>query len=282
MKIFVSHSHKDRGALGQLKKDLCVFGMDCFLAHDDIKIGEHDLERIKKEITDCDIFLIIGNKESKQSEFCNQEIGMAIAHNKHIISTVHKDSSPWGFTERQQAIKYKDIQQDLHSKLYNEIIKIPQYKEHYKKEIRYLDTLGIKGFVVDCEKPNHLSLYTDNWNDYGYNTLFNFQIQDKETNNVIDQEINHVKIGHVNQKTGEKTINKLPNYFPCLKQGFFSYVDVNSKISEEEKKGLYFLLNDLRYNTQLAKQYINEEVVEKSLFRDRELQLKELKEKIKQ
>ena len=265
MKIFVSHSHTDKKALGQLKRDLSVLGMDCFLAHDDINIGEHDLERIKKEIADCDIFLIIGNKESKQSDFCNQEIGMAIAYKKHIISTIHKDLAPWGFTERQQAIKYQDIQTDLYSKLYNTIIKLQQYKQYYEKEIKCLNTLKIKGFIVEQDKPQYLSIHKENYNtnrkynynDYGYYTRC--KVYENGTR------IGDIAIGYKDQEYGKHTIEQLPKWFPFLKKIFFSYVDIDCKkiVSKDKRKALGFLLNDLRYNIKSAKLYLKEDVCRK-------------------
>ncbi len=269
MKMFISHSATDKKVLGDLKRDLFICGINCFLAHDDITPGEHDLERIKKEIANCDIFLIVGNKEAKDSIYCNQEIGMAIAHKKPIISTIDNTTSSWGFIARQQAIKYKNIQQ-LFPKLIKEIIFSSKYKQYWKKEKQCLQKLKIKGFAINRAKAKFISIYPKYnrlsqgnptlWNDYGYYT--EFEIWGKQ------EKIGEVKIGYQGQTPSTpKTIDKLPKYFPFLKNKFFCRCFFNDDISDIKEKALCFLLNSIKHNQASAKKYINEDVVEKSLFR---------------
>ena len=282
MKIFTSHSAKDKEMLGELKRDLFVCGINCFLAHDDITPGEHDLERIKKEIANCDIFLIIGNKEVKNSIYCNQEIGMAIGREKHIISTFYKDHTPWGFIARQHGIEYTNIAQ-LFSKLIQEVMFSGKYEPYWKKEKQCLNTLKINGFSVGSfQKADFISLdsigkYNSKgnpifWNDYGYYT--EFKILEKQ------KKIGAVKIGYKGQTTDTPlTTVKLPTLFPFLKNEFFSRCFFDNNISDEKKKALYFLLNDIEHSKS-AQKYINEDVVEKSLFRDSSEELEEIKQKI--
>lgn len=273
MKVFVSHSHKDKEALHKLRKRMWGYGIDLFLAHEDINPGENDLERIKQEVSRCDVFLIIGNKYSKQSEYCNQEIGMAIAHKKAIISTVHVSLSPWGFTQRQQAIRYGDILTDLPCELKKQIKKLPEYKEYWKPQLKSLEELGIKGFSVDKWETHYIHLKSDKFNDYGYCTTFHIH---------EDSRIGSVKIGYKDQ-TPEKrdTKDKLPQYFPFLRDKFFSYIKLEGEtLSESKKQALYYLLNDVRYNKKIAKKYINEGVLINSLFRDERKELKELKKEL--
>ena len=52
-------------------------------------------------------------------------------------------------------------------------------------------------------------------------------------------------------------------------------------LSKEEKKSLYQLLNDVRYKKHIAKKYINEDVLIKSLFRNRDEELEKLKNSLK-
>ena len=171
----------------------------------------------------------------------------------------------------------------MHSKLYEEISKTPQYKKDYKKETQCLSTLSIKGFVVNNEKPQYLSLYKENYNtnrkydfnDHGYCTRCKIY---KNSKKLCD-----VRIGYESQEYHTHTIEELPKQFPFLKQRFFSYVDIDSckkKISKKDRKALYFLLNDVRYNTQSARRYITEDVLEKSLFRDKKEELVKLKKKV--
>ena len=271
MKIFVSHSWKDRENLHKLKEQMSDYGAYCFLAHEDIEPGEHDLKRIKQEILKCDIFLFVGNEYSKQSEYCNQEIGMAIAHKKTIISTVHADMSPWGFIQRQQAIKYRDILRDVPSPLRKQIVKSPEYKKYWESKLESLNVLGIKGFSVDEKKTNYIKFKSDNFNDYGYYTTFHILIE--------NERIGSIKIGYKNQNLNTpKTKDELPRCFRFLTNDYFSRIKLEeNSLLESKKQALYCLLNDMRHNKKIAKKYINKEVVTDSLFRDEIEELKELK-----
>ena len=284
MKVFVSHSNKDISELHKLKKEMLSYGIYLFLAGKDVKTGERYLEKIKKEISECDIFLIIGNKNSKNSEYCDQEIGMAIAHKKDIISTFHADSSPWGFTKGQQAIRYRSILEDLRSELLQHITQLKKYRNHWESELKNLEILKIKGFSVDKLKTDYINLKIDMWNDYGYYTAFTILRKGKM--------IGNVKIGYKNQTPSTQNENipqtkdELPQNFYFLGNGFFSYVNLeilpeNNLLSKEEKQALYQLLNDVRYKKHLAKQYINEDVLKTSLFRDRGKELEKLKNSLK-
>ena len=219
MKVFVSHSNKDISDLHKLKKEMLGYGIYLFLAHEDIKPGEHDLERIKKEVSECDVFLIIGNEHSKLSEFCNQEIGMAVAHKKDIISTVHINLSPWGFIQRQQAIKYKNILEDLRSKLLEHITQIEKYKDHWASELKSLEILKIKGFSVDKLKTDYINLKMSMWDDYGYQTMFEIIRKNKK--------IGYVRIGYRNQtpstqnKSTPQIKDKLPQKFLFFRKQIF-------------------------------------------------------------
>ena len=76
-----------------------------------------------------------------------------------------------------------------------------------------LEELGIKGFSVDTWKTHYIHLKSDKFNDYGYRTKFHIH---------EDSRIGSVKIGYKAQ-TPEKrdTKDKLPQYFPFLRDNFF-------------------------------------------------------------
>jgi len=112
MKVFVSHHHGDAKKLAKVKRCLKEHGIDLFLAHADIDMGEHFPNRIKSEIQKCDVFLLIANKGSKNSSFCNQEIGFALASGKkNILPYIEEGSGvlPWDLINDIQGEKYKDI-----------------------------------------------------------------------------------------------------------------------------------------------------------------------------
>ena len=84
IEIFISHHNSQARLLMPFKeicKQVCI---NTFLAHEDIDIGEHDVDTIEKSIKDCDYFIYICSEESNNSSACQQEIGMAKGLNKNI------------------------------------------------------------------------------------------------------------------------------------------------------------------------------------------------------
>lgn len=286
-RVFVSHYHNDAAALGKMKKYLSDYGVSFFLAHMDINPGEHDLKRIKTEIKDCDIFLFIGNKQSKESIYCNQEIGMALGYDKKIISTLDKKlKSSWGFIERNQAIKYTDIDDDLSRELLKQFAVYSNNESYLHSKssgIKYLSDKNIQGFRVSDKEVNnddqYIQLISNKWNDYGYTTSFEIY---------LEKNIGSVKIGHDSMPDADKHYSQyyrssfyLPKKFFFLSEKFFSYVDFSNDVDERLKATINLLLNNIVTNYSLAKRYINRGVMTHSLFRYREGELDNLKSEVK-
>ncbi|BDC58155.1 MULTISPECIES: AAA family ATPase [Bacillus] len=110
-------------------------------------------------------------------------------------------------------------------------------------------------------------LVSDNWNDYGFYTLFKlFYIDDL----LHETEIGHLKIGFRGQEEGATS---LPTNFYELGDEYFSlgfnldYYSNLRDLGDEVRIKCLKGLNDIAYNEQIYKQVINEEVVKTSLLR---------------
>ncbi|MED0962370.1 AAA family ATPase [Bacillus paramycoides] len=110
-------------------------------------------------------------------------------------------------------------------------------------------------------------LVGDNWNDYGFYTLYKLFYLDE---NSKEFEIGYVKIGFKGQEEG---YTQLPNSFETLNKGYFSLGQEVTFYSELRKLGdvvrLECLqgLKDLAYYEDLYDEVINENVVQTSLLR---------------
>lgn len=57
LKVFISYSHKDRRLAKHIKNCLVSYGVDVFLAHDDIEPSAEWVREIKARLLDCHVFL---------------------------------------------------------------------------------------------------------------------------------------------------------------------------------------------------------------------------------
>jgi len=104
LKAFLSYSHLDKGLASVIKHALEEYGIEAFLAHEDIEPSAEWVETIKDELEACNVFLPILTDNFHKSAWTDQETGIALTHNKLIIPLkVTKD--PYGFTSKIQALK---------------------------------------------------------------------------------------------------------------------------------------------------------------------------------
>lgn len=260
-KIFISHHHSQAGELSSLKADLETAGFKAFLAHEDIPPGEHDLDTIERKLKECDAFLYICNEKSNASEFCQQEIGMAVALKKKIIPvSTEKDKKtdkkilPKGFIARLQTPLCLDLN-NIFSALFEHLPTDSEMERH-------LDILGCKGFSKQ-EKEGYIYLEKDGWNDYLYETLVGIKLN--------GERLGHVKIAFNGQAKSTYTLDGLPPVFKRLGKNFFSNITIESEdFSEEQKNSIKTLLRDFSSLEIEERRKIydrNRDLLEKSLYR---------------
>lgn len=92
---------------GDLKEFLEKYGLSVFLAHEDINPTIDWQEEIVRNLKVCNIFIPILTKEFRESEWTDQETGMAQAFNKLIIP-LKVSRNPYGFIGRIQACNIDD------------------------------------------------------------------------------------------------------------------------------------------------------------------------------
>ena len=104
LKAFISYSHKDRRLARHIKDCLVSFGVDVFLAHEDIEPSAEWAREIKERLLTCHVFLPLLTRAFPQSQWTDQETGMAVAAEKLIVP-LKVDWDPYGFIGAIQALK---------------------------------------------------------------------------------------------------------------------------------------------------------------------------------
>lgn len=85
-KVFISHLYERRHLAGETKEMLGKwFGMDAFVAHDDIHPSKTWREVIKEGLRTCDFFVAILDDGYHASQWCDQEAGWALARGIPIL-----------------------------------------------------------------------------------------------------------------------------------------------------------------------------------------------------
>src|SRR5947209_19311991 len=85
MKIFISHSSKDKWAAREIAKQIGAMGATVFIDEKDIKTGESIDVAIRSHLTDSDHFLLLLSPASVKSEWVLLELGGALALGKTVV-----------------------------------------------------------------------------------------------------------------------------------------------------------------------------------------------------
>ena len=104
VKIFLSHSDKDKKIASELKSKLSKHGLSVFLAHEDIDGGSDWVSTLYEEIQKSKIFIMLLSKNYHTSKYTDQETGIAINCKKTILPICIDETRPYGFAFNKQAI----------------------------------------------------------------------------------------------------------------------------------------------------------------------------------
>src|SRR3989344_3020 len=94
LRIFISYAHPEAEFASQIKKLLEQKGLEVFIAHNDIEPSLEWQEEIIRYLKRCDIFIPIVSTNFKNSNWTDQETGIAVCEGKHIIP-IYTDKPPY-------------------------------------------------------------------------------------------------------------------------------------------------------------------------------------------
>ena len=103
-RLFISHLSSCKLSASNLKYCLSNYGIDCFVAHEDITPSKEWEIEIEKALFTMDALCAIVTPDFIHSQWCDQEVGIALGQKKLVIS-VNKGAVPYGFFGKYQALK---------------------------------------------------------------------------------------------------------------------------------------------------------------------------------
>ena len=86
--VFISYSSEDGKFARWVHERLSTAGVSVFLAEISLEPGDTWDEKIKRNLREANYFIFLASRKACASQIVNQEVGMAITHNKNIIPVV--------------------------------------------------------------------------------------------------------------------------------------------------------------------------------------------------
>jgi len=130
--IFASYSTKDIDKIKPILNNLLqIQGVQIFFADEDLKPGDIISQRITHSIIASDIFLAFYSESAQQSTYVQQEIGVALGHNKILIPLLLDRTKPTGMLANIHYLDLSNVQTSLYefTRLYNFIVNNKQTKD---------------------------------------------------------------------------------------------------------------------------------------------------------
>ncbi|KAA0003213.1 MAG: toll/interleukin-1 receptor domain-containing protein [Thermoplasmata archaeon] len=170
LRIFFSYSSSDRKIVGGIKDYLERMGFEVFLAHEDISPGEEWQQQIIKNLKRCDIFIPLLTNDFKNSEWTDQEIGIALTDDKFIIP-LQVDIVPYGFIGKIQSLKInKDDLKNTADDIFRLIKNQSPFKESMKDFI--INALAISRNFEQAKVRSKLLMEFENFSSEQIHRIF--------------------------------------------------------------------------------------------------------------
>lgn len=138
LRVFISYSALDKSIAGLIKDSLEFYGLEAFLAHEDINPADEWLDVVIDNLESADLFLPVITKNFMNSDWTDQESGIAFNKNKLIIPISVDNIMPYGFISRFQALKLSSSSID-EEEFYNKIVEVV-IRKRPNFEIQVLDS----------------------------------------------------------------------------------------------------------------------------------------------
>lgn len=214
IRVFLSYSHKDKGLIGLVKSFLEWYGLEVFIAHEDIKPSSEWEKVIWQNLESIDIFIPIITNNFSLSKWTDQESGIALAKDKFIIPISIAGNVPYGFLNKLQALKFKMKDEDEIDESCDKIIEIIKKEGKFTKALidSFIKTLpNISSFKQADSKIPFLSTFDS--------------LTEEQVNEIIKHSIQHRQIHaswHYNRVTKSYFENLIKKYKKLINKKLLS------------------------------------------------------------
>ncbi|MDD6210791.1 MAG: toll/interleukin-1 receptor domain-containing protein [Bacteroidales bacterium] len=190
-RMFISHLTADKTSAANLKTALSVYGISCFVAHEDIEPTKEWANEIEKALLTMNCLCAIITPKFNGSLWCDQEVGFALGH-KVLVIPIRKGTDPYGLMGKYQGIQSKN---KTANQLAKEIFEILCKNSHSKKT--YTKILG--NLFLNSKSSSEANKWID--------VINSIDIIDKDVTEFIN--IHYLDNNNLNDKKIIEKANKL-------------------------------------------------------------------------
>jgi len=202
MKVFISHSSRDKWIARKLSEEILQLGCETFLDEKDIETGESIDESIHEHLTDSDDFLLLLTPDSVKSQWVLIELGGALALKKKIViillylgaNEIPKPITKYLARDINDIEKYYD---EINKRLSGKKIVTQKTKIAKEPPARKRKTISVGDIVRLISTPQSDTHHIVGWSDEKMNRLCGQEV----TVSKVDNSVGFIQIEEDNSST---------------------------------------------------------------------------------
>lgn len=147
LRVFISHLSSNKAKVQILANALQVWGLETFVAHEDIEPSREWMIEVEKGLNTMDVLIAVVEPGFKESNWCDQEVGYALGRGVDTIP-LRAGLDPYGFFGKYQGLQIKGkLPEDLGTDVLELFLRKPRL---YQKIIPNIASALLK--VMDDER----------------------------------------------------------------------------------------------------------------------------------
>jgi hypothetical protein len=95
-RLFLSHSSVNKVLVAEVKKELLCYGVQSFVAHEDITPSKEWLREIQNALQTCNALVAFLSERFRSSDYCDHEVGYALCRSILVIPVSLEKMNPYG------------------------------------------------------------------------------------------------------------------------------------------------------------------------------------------
>lgn len=160
-KLFMSHITKDKKMVSEVKSKLMQYGIDSFVAHEDIEPTKEWMDEIVAGLDTCDALTAFITEDFHASKWTDQEVGYCIRR-RVLIVPLGLGSTPYGFMGKYQGLQCKNLDSaQMADKIFDILVKNP--KSQARMEESLVDQLEDSKSFDQAAARAKLLTHVKNW-----------------------------------------------------------------------------------------------------------------------
>ena len=157
LRAFLSHKSDSKAKVSVLKTHLADWGVSTFIAHEDIQPTREWRDEVEAGLDSMDVLLALVEPGFKDSDWCVQEVGIALGRRVDIVP-LRRGMDPFGFFGKYQGIQASGRKaSQIAEEIFHSLLKKPKFREKCLQGLR----LSLAG--MQSERKTSMIKVVDEW-----------------------------------------------------------------------------------------------------------------------